>query len=419
MKRTFGLTIALVTLASIALPVEATTHTDRVVLDLIHPSSSGDIPAAAAAVAVYLMPFDAPDSFTPEQVAAGTATSEGRFTFSLTNDAHATAEASKTATGEVNILIRAINHPARTWMGDVELAVPLNGRRLTVALDVPMNPNDTEGVDTEDLLKSGEVIVDTPPPGFSCSDIDMDQPPQPYPGAADGSPPWDPYAACQDERMEEGSSSGYVTRYVKFMNLHLSKAMSGTVLWAEGRGSRFQVAYKFCYPLTGGCGTFRAGAMRMEEKSRTTVAHIKRKGIHHRTWRFEYRMKRYRRCVEWEWQDPATFGRCKKVKRYWIPYEWTWGADSKRVRKTQPKMHEAFQAKLPIGYTVATKEQTNRRYKKGVSFFGVSLDSQADYSEITKLSWTGHRGCRHRFIYGARSLPLKAPEIFARSRGCR
>ncbi|MDQ3963087.1 MAG: hypothetical protein M3277_04125 [Actinomycetota bacterium] len=417
MKRTVGFITALMLLAKLPLPVEATTASDRVVLDLTHPSSSGVIRAADAPVAIYLMPFDAPDSFTPEQVARGTANSDGRFSFSLTENAAAMAEARKTAGREVNILIRTINEE-RTWMGDVELAVPVDGRRLTLQMDMPMDPADTEGVDDDDLLQSGEVIADTPPPGFSCSDINTSEPPPPTPGPASGAPPWNPYAACEEEAMEEGASSGYVTKYVKFMNLHLSKAMSGSVLWQEGRGSKYQVAYRFCWPLSGGCSTFSAGAMRMEEKSRSTGAEINRTGVDHQTWRFEYTGQRRRRCVEYETRDPAHFGRCKKVKRYWIPYNWTWGTDKNPIRRRQPRMRDAYSVELAPGVTIRTTEHVNRVFGKGVSLFGVSLDSQANYSEISALSWTARKGCKRHFIYGADRLPRYAPEIFARSRGC-
>jgi hypothetical protein len=209
-----------------------------------------------------------------------------------------------------------------------------------------------------------------------------------------------------------------VTRPAKFINLHLSKAMSGSVTWEKGRGSKTQEAFKICYPLAGGCSMFSAGAMRIEEKSRSNSITIDRRGVDHRTWRFEYRMKRYRRCVEWEWQDAANWGRCKKMKRFFVPYEWTWGSDSKPFRGRQPKMRRANRIRLPNGVTIRTQSHTNKVYARGVSFFGVSLDSQANYSEITMLSWTGRPGCRDRFLYGRNHLPKSARQIFAKSRRC-
>lgn len=418
MKRSLGFVLAVVVLAGVGLPVEATTHTDRMILDLTNPGANGGVIASRADVAVYLMPFDAPDSFTPKRVAFGKATSDGRFSFSLLNDADAMAEAAKTATDDVNILIRAINEP-RTWMVDIELAVPLRGTRLAIEMDERMNPAATEGVSAEDVLKSGEVIVDTPPPGFSCSDFDVATRPAPYPGTPDGSPPWDGYSACEEEQMEAGAADGYVTRFVKFMNLHVSRAMSGRVLWEEGRGSRYQIAYRFCWPLAGGCGIFRAGAMTLEDRRRSTGIEIDRTGPDHQMWRFEYTGQRRRRCVAYEWRDPADFGKCKKMKRYWVPYEWTWGHDPNAIQRRQPKRPRAYDVPLANGATIYTQEHKNKVFGGGVSLFGLSLDAQANYSEITALSWTGLPGCRDRFIYGANSHPRVAPEIFARSRGCR
>lgn len=405
--------IAAVAAPAFVMPAGAAPDTPSVVLVVTQPSGS-TVPNAA--VAVYLMPFDPPDAYTPERVAFGRADGAGRFTFSLHDHAAVKRQAEKTVSGEVNLLIRAIN-PHRTRSANRLTVLPVAGRtRMTLHLNSAMEPVSAEEVSTSRLLSSGQVIADTPPPGFSCESVTQD--PQPIPGPQDGSPPWDAHAACQEERQESGSSSGFVVRHAKFMNLHLSKGMTGAVTWEKGRGSKTQEAFRMCYPLSGGCSVFSAGAMQMEERSRSNSITIDRTGRDHRTWRFEYKMKRYRQCVEWEWQDAANWGRCKKMKRYFVPHEWTWGSDSKPYRGEQPRMRRGNRIRLPNGVTIRTQSHENKVFGRGMSLFGLSIDSQSNYSEITMLSWTGIPGCRDRFLYGRRHLPKAAREIFATSRGC-
>jgi hypothetical protein len=369
-------------------------------------------------ISLYLLPFDPPASYTPPKVAQGTAGTDGRFAFSLAQDAGARAEAAMTAIGEVNVLIRALS-ASRNWSGDLELALPVaSDARLLLSLEGSMQPADLQEVSTERLLAAGTIIEDTPPSGFSCQDYPPHDGPRPLDASSDGSPPWDPWAACEEEAKSSGASSGYVTRHAKFVNLHLSKAMSGSVLWAKGRGSKVEEAFKVCYPLTGGCEAFHAGAMKVEEKSRSTQVTLNRKGSYHRTWKFQYRMKRYRRCLEWEWVNARNFGKCKKMKRAYAPYEWTWGTNDKKVLKGSPKMHRRYRVRLPAGVTIRTQSHENKVFGRGMGFFGVALSTQANYSEITQLSWTGRSGCRARFLYGRKSLPKRAKEIFAKSRGC-
>ena len=287
---TFALVAVLIVLP---FPMTTAQETDGPATRLVltRPGEGGPAAAAGAAVAVYLMPYDPPERFTPEEITSGTADENGVFTLTLSDYPDVVAEAQKATTRDVNILVRAIGS-GREWAGDWDFATPVSGASVPLRLDLPMNPADTEGVEVEALLAPGDVIADTPPAGFSCTGLGG---PETLPAPPDGSAPWDPYSACEEEAMESGAADGIVIRYVKYLDLHLSRSMSGTVKYSEGRGSQFQVAFRVCYPLSGGCGTFSAGAMRMEERSRTNTATIDRRGPHHRTWSFEYRAKRYRR----------------------------------------------------------------------------------------------------------------------------
>lgn len=418
MRRTIG-SLALASVL-IVLPFPASTaqqgDNNATRLVLTRPGEGGPTAAAGAAVAVYLMPYNPPERFTPEEITSGTADESGVFTLTLSDHPAVVTEARKTATRDVNLLVRAVG-TGREWTGDWDFSTALRGATVPLHLDLPMEPTDTEGVDDETLLAPGEMIADTPPPGFSCADIGSTQP---LPSPPDGSAPWDPYSACEEEAMESGASDGIVVRYVKYIDLHLSRRLSGTVTYAQGRGSQFQVAFRICQPLSGGgCGAFSAGAMRMEEESRAETASVDRDGRHHRTWSFEYEAKRYRRCIESEWQDGANFGRCKKMKRYWVPHRWTLGAHTRRLRRgNHPPMRKRNRASIPAGYTIQTEEHKNKVYGAGVSLFGLSLDSRANYSKITSLSWTGLNGCRNRWIYGRRHPPKEARVIFAKSRRC-
>jgi hypothetical protein len=156
----------------------------------------------------------------------------------------------------------------------------------------------------------------------------------------------------------------------------------------------------------------------MEQKSRSTSLTYSRTGPWHRRFKMEYKYKRYRRCVDVgnEWHN---FGECVKWKRYWVPLEWTWGSnDSQGVMGPYPVRKPENSATLPAGVTITTEKHDNLTIGGGVTLFGLSLDSEADYSNITELSWTGKTGCANRWLYGANSLPKHAPEIFASSSGC-
>ena len=416
MRRISGLVVVLSVAMSGPIPVGASSDSG-VTLEFTHPSHGGPVPAAGSSVAVFLFPFDAPDEFVPPQIARGTTDEAGRVTFELTQDPNAAAAARMTSTGEINVIVRAFNDD-RTWSGDWEFASPISNAHHQLRMRSAMDPASTEDVSADQLLATGPVITDTPPAGFSCDALPASTQAQPVPGPADGSPPWDPYAACADEEMMPGSGEGIVIRWVKYMGFHLSEAMSGTLTYAKGRGSKFQEAYQFCYPLSGGCGTFRGGMMRIEENSRSTRVDMK-PNLKHTRWMFEYKAERRRRCVETEWQDGANFGRCKRTKRYFVPLAWTWGTDRTRIRHgVSPKMREDNRIVLATGATLITEKHRNKVFGKGVTIMGLSLDSQANYSEITQLSWAAEPGCRKHYLYGKRMKPRRAPVVYARSMEC-
>ena len=197
------------------------------------------------------------------------------------------------------------------------------------------------------------------------------------------------------ERLCSGSP---VYRYVKVADFHVADGMTGVFYYRKGRETRTETLASVNH------GPWTVGGWRKELRDRGSSVRIVKRGDYHRTLlaRYEYRL--YRACYE--------FHGCIRT---WRPRIWT-GTIARSKASLGQLLDREHWIELGIGHTWTTDNASNKTYNVGLSLMGVGLSSQAGYSDITQLSWTG-RACARRWLGGHHAWPTESPVIYAWSSG--
>lgn len=190
-----------------------------------------------------------------------------------------------------------------------------------------------------------------------------------------------------------------MTRWVKVADMHVAEGIEGRFFYRRGKETRTQMAVSL------GGGAWEVGGWATEAYDRGSSRMIRKLGPYHRRLYAQYEYRVYRRCF-----------RYVGCERRWRPRIWT-GALT-RGAFTLAQVYDPYHMiGLGLGHTFETENAGNRVYRAGVVIKGLGLDSQAGYSTITKLVWTGV-GCAERWLSGDGRWPSEAPVVYSWSRAC-
>ncbi|MPZ93141.1 MAG: hypothetical protein GEU68_16260 [Actinobacteria bacterium] len=91
----------------------------------------------------------------------------------------------------------------------------------------------------------------------------------------------------------------------------------------------------------------------------------------------------------------------------------------KGLKLKQPRPKRKNRERFRRGRDFWKDRERSTEFGKGVSLAGLSLESRAGYSDITKLWWLSTGRCRRNFLSGGGTDPVHAKGmVYSTSRRC-
>jgi hypothetical protein len=346
-------------------------------------------PLSGATVAVYLEPYTAAASYHAPRIAAGTADSDGRFSFDPAAVPLVQRQAALSADRSVNLSIYAADFD----------------RNLFATYDevVPVGRPFARTVATANRFPAGAVVSrEALAAQLGARSLESD-------AVAAG--------ATETRKLAERA------RWVRITQQHLGKGWNGRFCYLTGRNTKTQIAVKVSFGS--GWSEWSVGGWRTEASSRragscfpSAAARSRgERGPMHRLRRARYEFHKVH-TDGWVC-DPGGGGCIPSDKRRWSPHHWKGGMRFERGRVGQAPKRRGNSFRRRPGSDFWKDHERNTEFGKGVVLVGLELNSISGYSDITKLWWLSTRRCRRNYLWGGGTDPVEARgPIYSGSRRC-
>lgn len=206
---------------------------------------------------------------------------------------------------------------------------------------------------------------------------------------------------CRD--ADSGTTYPCTKRYIKVGILDVSIGFKGDFVFRTGRDTFSEIAYRPSYR-----DYFEAGGWEREISSRGGKLNMPWiNGLTNfgtRRLYAQYRLYKYhiKRTFDYDYE-------------FWAPHHWTGKVKvSKNHELWTPGFNLTFANRLRIGETFVRETKKGKRHALGFKIVGVGPESQAGYSEATKMRWRPIRNtCTIHYLYGHQNDPSQVDTVYS------